>query len=80
MKKVLLILTVLIAINGITQAAPHHPLKAKPEYVYICISRTAHKYHRQSDCRGLARCTHEEKMVTKAAAIRMGYTACKICY
>jgi hypothetical protein len=80
MKKAIIILTMLIGMIGTTQATPHYPLIAKPEYVYICISRTAHKYHSRSDCRGLMRCTHEEKMVTKATAIRMGYTACKICY
>jgi len=80
MKKAIIILSMLIGMIGATQATPYHPSKAKPEYVYICISRTAHKYHSRADCRGVLRCTHEVKMVTKAAAIRMGYTACKICY
>jgi hypothetical protein len=80
MKKAFIILSMFFAFIGTTQAIPHHNLKTKPEYVYICISNTAHKYHRSLNCRGLMKCTHQEKKVTKSQAIKMGYTACKICY
>jgi len=80
MKRTILILTMLVSMIGVTHAIPNHHLKSKPDYVYICVSETGHKYYSDSDCRGLARCTHEIRKVTKSQAIKMGYSACKICY
>ncbi|MGN6354122.1 MAG: hypothetical protein ACTHLB_12080, partial [Parafilimonas sp.] len=53
----------------------------KPEYVYICVSRTAYVYHKTKECRGLSRCTHEIKKITKKEAVDdYGRRACKVCY
>jgi hypothetical protein len=81
MKKAIIILSMLFSVGvGIGYAAPlHHTSKPVGHYVYICVSRTAHKYHLDQYCRGLAHCTHTIKKVTVRQAIRMGYTACKIC-
>jgi hypothetical protein len=38
--------------------------------VYICISNASEVYHLDKNCRGLKRCTHEVKIVTKNEAIR----------
>lgn len=66
---------------SIGNAVPvNHRLKVTADSVYICVSKTGHKYHSDRDCRGLARCTHEIRKVSKDEAIRMGYSACKICY
>ncbi len=45
----------------------------------ICLSKSAFKYH-TFECRGLNRCTHSIKSVSKAEAIKRGYSPCKICY
>lgn len=79
MRKAILLLTMLISVS-ISNAASIEPhLKLKADSVLICVSPTGHKYH-SHECRGLAKCTHEIKKVTKAQAVKMGYTACKICY
>jgi hypothetical protein len=44
--------------------------------VYICVSKTASKYHLSENCRGLSRCTHTVKKVSPADAEKMGYTLC----
>jgi len=77
MKKYLILLFVLAVIHINPVAAATSAPKA--DSVYICVSTASHKYHSHM-CRGLARCTHEIKRVTKAQAIRWGYTPCKICY
>lgn len=46
--------------------------------VYICVSPTAKKYHFSKNCRGIQKCTHEIKEVTKSDAINKGYTVCLI--
>lgn len=78
MKKVVLILSMLIATGYATPAK--YFTRTSVDSVYICVSKTGHKYHSNRDCRGLARCTHEIRKVSKDEAIRMGYSACKICY
>jgi hypothetical protein len=77
MKKAILILLMLISVS-ICSAGSINP-RIKADSVLICVSNTGHKYHSYV-CRGLARCTHEIRKVTKAQAIKMGYSACKICY
>jgi len=47
--------------------------------VYICDSKTAHKYHRTQSCKGLNRCTHTIKKVTLETAQKTR-SACKVCY
>ena len=78
MKKALLIVTMLISV---AYSSPNKLItNVAVDSVYICVSKTNHKYHDNRDCRGLARCTHEIRKVTKAQAIKVGYGACKICY
>ncbi|WP_146010844.1 hypothetical protein [Siphonobacter sp. BAB-5405] len=52
---------------------------AKTDSVYICNSSRAYAYHAYF-CHGLNRCTHGVSKVSRAEAIRMRKTACKICY
>ena len=80
MKIAIIILTIFLNVS-MANATPHRHTHIKPvQYVYICVSRSAHKYHRDRDCRGLAHCTHEIDKVTLSQAIKLGYTACKVCY
>ncbi|MFV8328296.1 hypothetical protein [Flavobacterium sp. ZS1P14] len=44
--------------------------------VYICVSKTASKYHLAESCKGLNRCTHTVSKVTVKEAINMGYSLC----
>lgn len=48
--------------------------------VYICTGPGSAKYHSSNNCRGLQKCNHTVKSITKASAQSSGYTACKICY
>ena len=79
MRKLLLLLLLALAFSAAPQANPAQSSNTAKAYVYICVSRTAHKYHAY-ECRGLKRCTHDVEKVTKAKAVKLGYTACKICY
>jgi hypothetical protein len=47
--------------------------------VLICESGTAHAYHK-SMCKGLKKCTHSIKTVTKNEAIEMHRDQCDYCY
>jgi len=44
--------------------------------VYICLSPNAKKYHFDKNCKGLQKCTHEIRKVTKEEALRKKYTVC----
>lgn len=44
--------------------------------VYICVSKTAHKYHYREDCRGLNNCKHTISKVSLKEAKNAGYTIC----
>ena len=46
--------------------------------VFICDSPTAKKYHFNKECRGLNRCTHEIKKISKSEAVKIGFTVCLI--
>lgn len=49
--------------------------------VYLCKSATAYVYHKTTNCRGLAACTHKIIKVTQEEAIQeYGRRACKVCY
>lgn len=50
--------------------------KTTVDYVYICISKDAKKYHFDKYCRGLQKCTHTIEKVTKSDATYKGYTIC----
>ncbi|MDB5122349.1 MAG: hypothetical protein JWP94_478 [Mucilaginibacter sp.] len=79
MTKSILVLAILIGM-GISSASPSRRFtRLAVDPVYICISNTAHKYHNDRDCRGLAKCTHQIRKVSKDQAIKMGYKPCKIC-
>lgn len=41
--------------------------------VYICISKTATKYHLAGNCKGLSECTHTIKKVTLKKANEIAY-------
>jgi hypothetical protein len=80
MKKTILLLTMFMSLNIGYSGSITKRLSTKADEVYICVSKTGHKYHSDRDCRGLARCTHEIRKISKDQAIKMGYSACKICY
>jgi hypothetical protein len=44
--------------------------------VYICVSKTASKYHLSESCKGLSRCTHTISKVSLSDANKRGYTLC----
>lgn len=44
--------------------------------VYICVSKTASKYHYSQDCKGLSRCSHTISKVSLTDAKTRGYTLC----
>ncbi len=44
--------------------------------VYICVSKTASKYHLSETCKGLSRCTHTISKVTLKEAKSSGYKLC----
>jgi hypothetical protein len=54
-------------------------VQAQKTTVLICISKTAHAYHK-SMCRGLDRCTHSIKELTELEAKRLGKDPCDFCY
>jgi len=76
-KKHLVMLLILTSMR-IGYAAPIVHAPRPVDSVYICMSGSAHKYHKYI-CRGLDHCTHTIKKVPKSEAVRLGYTACKIC-
>lgn len=41
--------------------------------VYICVSKTASKYHLSPTCKGLKECTHQIKKVTIEESKKLGY-------
>lgn len=47
--------------------------------VYICVSSTAYAYHERRGCRGLGRCTHSIKKVTRAQAEKRHRSPCGYC-
>ncbi len=49
---------------------------AEKSDVYICVSKTAHKYHYSKSCRGLNNCTHTISQVSLKDAQNKGYTLC----
>ncbi len=44
--------------------------------VYICVSKTASKYHYKEDCKGLKKCSHTISKVSLKEAQNAGYTIC----
>lgn len=67
MKKIICFLIVTFAVTAFIPAG---------ENVYICISKTAGKYHFNRQCRGLKQCTHTIEEVTLQDAKKRGYTFC----
>ena len=56
------------------------PQKKAEEKVYICTGKSAKRYHRTSNCRGLNRCSGRGASISKSAAEKGNRTPCKICY
>ncbi|EDM37888.1 hypothetical protein PBAL39_15724 [Pedobacter sp. BAL39] len=50
------------------------------DFVFVCLSKTAHKYHKYEDCRGLLKCTHEVRKSSRSEVDTARLSACKICY
>lgn len=50
----------------------------KPKIVYICLSRTSHRYHNSPNCSGLSRCSHQIVKMTIDEAKKNGRTACQL--
>ncbi|PIF62666.1 hypothetical protein CLV00_2318 [Flavobacterium sp. 11] len=44
--------------------------------VYICVSKTASKYHYSQNCKGLNRCKHTSSKVSLSDAKNRGYSLC----
>ena len=44
--------------------------------VYICVSKTASRYHCTESCNGLNRCSHKIEKVSVAEARNRGYSLC----
>lgn len=85
--KILLLLAITLAFTSGLLAKPstdytRHGITAVTQTkVYVCLSANAVAYHGSSSCRGLNRCTHQIKSVTKSTAINTyGLRACRICY
>jgi hypothetical protein len=86
MKRLLLFLLLATALFGNSRAEPfpqkeQTKTKAKTakSIVYVCVSSTAYAYHKDKECRGLRRCTHEIKSETEKEAVDDGRSQCKIC-
>ncbi len=75
-----IVLAVMLAIGMTGLNAEASRDKKEESTVYICVSKTAKRYHCDRDCRGLNNCTHEVKIVTVKEAEKRGLTPCKQCY
>ncbi|TRX34973.1 hypothetical protein FNW52_12590 [Flavobacterium sp. ZT3R18] len=62
--KILLLSISLLFFNSSTNASD----------VYICVSKTATKYHLNENCKGLSSCAHVVKKVSLKEAKQMGYS------
>ncbi|MGI4823627.1 MAG: hypothetical protein ACRYFV_20645 [Janthinobacterium lividum] len=87
MKHFLPTLTLLLALAGVSLAAPPPlaaPLAAAPARptatVYVCMSPTSYAYHSSDACNGLNRCSHPLKAMPTAEAEKLGKWACRKCY
>lgn len=48
-------------------------------HVFICNSLNAKAYHKNDDCKGLEKCTHEIKEITIDEALNKKLKPCKVC-
>ena len=65
---------------AISTTQAKEPQKKAEEKVYICSGKSAKRYHRISNCRGLSRCGGKVVSISKSAAEKGNRTPCKICY
>lgn len=84
MKKILLILTLLISASALTAIEAKKTTNAEykantNEVVYVCTGKSSKRYHKNSDCRGLAKCSGTIESVSVSTAKNSGKTPCKIC-
>lgn len=52
----------------------------KSNEVWLCMGKTSHAYHSNSECYGIKSCGGEIKMVPLSEAIAMGRTPCRYCH
>ena len=52
----------------------------KDGYVYVCMGKSATKYHSYKECRGLGNCKSTIAKMPEADAQKMGRTRCNLCY
>ena len=50
------------------------------EIVYLCQGQESVRYHSRSNCRGLNNCSTQIERTHIHHALRIGRTACQICY
>lgn len=48
--------------------------------VYICTGPKSKRFHANSNCRGLKRCSGDVVSISMEKARKQGYSPCKICY
>jgi len=61
----LLLVSIVISFLGVSQN--------NYKEVYICVSKTATKYHLTGNCKGLAECSHTISKVSLKKANELGY-------
>lgn len=54
------------------------PSRSDEKTVFYCDSKTAKRYHKSKDCKGLEECTHIVRSTTIEDATKLGLTPCKI--
>jgi len=77
MKWMVALLTMLVVSCGGHGRQEKH--EADPECVYVCLGRSAKRYHSVRDCKGLSRCSREVCEVTVEDAEDNGKTPCRLC-
>lgn len=53
---------------------------SKVEIVYLCHGQESVRYHSRANCRGLNNCSTQIERTHIHHALRIGRTACQICY
>jgi len=80
MKKTIIAALLFLAIGDFTGATAPMQTGVNDTKVYVCTGNSSKRYHKTSSCRGLNNCQEEIISVTIEQAVKMGRTACKICY
>ena len=86
MKKLISILLVIccvvlcVACGGCRRQQSQTSTLVYPAYVYVCMGKSATKYHSYKECRGLGNCKSTIAKMPEADAQKMGRTRCNLCY